>query len=276
MTDARMPERWLHDRRLQRLPDCHFKAFVNALMYAVSNRSDGVIEPGDVGLIPGFSESAIKAFVDAGLWAYRPPSGWVIVDYQSTQTSRSVLESAERNRESERLKKQRQRARKAAEARKAVGVADNCDSAVPGDSPRDDTRDLGDERPPDVSRGTPQDRKGQARTGKVVTKSPQPTDENDLEQTGSTDPGTGINADSSPLRLCLKCRRAPARRDGGLCDFCKAAVLAEAGAKQSASAPLAVDDSLCVDCERRPASGSGDYPSHCRPCRATKLAKGTA
>ena len=40
MTDARLPERWLNDRRLQRHSADHYRAFVNALLWSVANRTD--------------------------------------------------------------------------------------------------------------------------------------------------------------------------------------------------------------------------------------------
>jgi len=44
-TDARVPDRWLSDRRLQRLSDAHFRAFITSLVWSVSNRTKRVIEP---------------------------------------------------------------------------------------------------------------------------------------------------------------------------------------------------------------------------------------
>ena len=47
MTDARLPEPWLSDRRLSRLSDAHYRSYIQALLFSVSNRTDGVIEPDD-------------------------------------------------------------------------------------------------------------------------------------------------------------------------------------------------------------------------------------
>ncbi len=60
MTDARIPDRWLSDRRLQRLSDVHFRAFITSLVWSVSNRTNGVIEPEDLRLIPNFAAGAAK------------------------------------------------------------------------------------------------------------------------------------------------------------------------------------------------------------------------
>ena len=89
MTDARFPDRWLSDKRIQRLSDTHFRAFVTSLTWAASNRTDGVIEPEDIALIPNFAAGAPKKFVEVGLWASRIGAGrgWHIVDFPATQTT---------------------------------------------------------------------------------------------------------------------------------------------------------------------------------------------
>jgi hypothetical protein len=111
MTDARLPERWLNDRRLQRLTPEHYRSYVNALLWSVANRTDGRIEQEDLGLIPHWSANAAKAFVDAGL--FTPQSrGWLIADYAATQTSRDELATLDELRAREREKKARQRAKK--------------------------------------------------------------------------------------------------------------------------------------------------------------------
>jgi hypothetical protein len=145
MTDARLPERWLSDRRLLRLSDAHFRSFVMALVWSVSNRTDGCIDPEDLALIPTFAVEAPDAFVAAGLWT-RLDHGWRITEFIVTQTSKCDLEVLENNRRREREKKARQRAAKAAEngARHSDVPGDVTGGACPG---------------------TPQDRTGQARTG---------------------------------------------------------------------------------------------------------------
>ena len=140
MTDARFPERWLNDRRLLRLSDAAFRLFVISLTWSVSNRTDGVLDAGDLALIPGINPAAVGELVEAALWmAGGGPSPtaapWLIIEYAGTQTSRHELELLTSMRRREREKKRRQRAR------------------VPGDVPGD------------VSPGTAQDRTGQARPG---------------------------------------------------------------------------------------------------------------
>lgn len=143
MTDARFPDRWLSDKRLQRLSDGHFRAFITSLTWSVSNRTDGVIEPEDLGLIPNFAANSVQAFVKAGLW--QPlEKGWRITDYMTTQTSSEQLVAAEAARAKEREKKARQRA--------AKRTAASANAVVPGDVPGDNTG---------------QDRPGQARPGEA-------------------------------------------------------------------------------------------------------------
>lgn len=151
MTDARFPDRWLSDRRLQRLSDSHFRAFITSLAWSVSNRTDGVIEPEDLGLVPNFSAGAVKAFLDAGLWSVRD-KGWRIAEFKVTQTSRSELDALEAIRAREREKKARQRAA----ARGAA--ATSTDSVVPGTVPGTSPGDV----PPDC---TGKDRPGKDRPG---------------------------------------------------------------------------------------------------------------
>lgn len=132
MTDARLPERWLNDRRLQRLSAEHYRTFINALLWCVANRTDGRIERDDVGLIPHWSVSAAKAFVDAGLFTPRA-DGWLISDYAATQTARSELETLERVRQRERLKKAKQRAEAKSDKKKDVDSLGDETGDSPGD-----------------------------------------------------------------------------------------------------------------------------------------------
>lgn len=138
MTDARIPERWLNDRRLLRLSDPGFRLFVMSLMWSVSNRTDGMVYDDDLPLMPTVDAARAPELAKYGVWV-RERDFWVIADYAGTQTSAHDLEVLENARRREREKKRRQRARAAPD--------------VPGDSPE--------ARSP----GTAQDRTGQARTG---------------------------------------------------------------------------------------------------------------
>ena len=141
MTDARLPERWLNDSRLQRLSADHYRTFINALLWSVANRTDGRVEREDVGLIPHWSGNAAKAFVAAGLFTAQS-NGWLIADYAATQTTRSELETLERVRRREREKKAKQRAGKASEETAGAEAVPGDESpSVPGDVPGDSPRD---------------------------------------------------------------------------------------------------------------------------------------
>lgn len=135
MTDSRLPERYLMDRRLNRLSAEHFRAYVMATLWSVSNRTDGEVAAEDFPFIPHFSPAAMTALVAAGLWQPTVSGSWLIDDFANTQTSRHELEVLENARRRERNKKARQRAN-----RQTPGL--------PG------------EVPGDVSRGTPQERLG--------------------------------------------------------------------------------------------------------------------
>ena len=83
MTDARLPERWLADRRLGHLKDDEFRSFVQALLWSVGNRTEGRIEPEDLALIPGFALGAQDALVHSGLFtALSRGRGWQITDFE--------------------------------------------------------------------------------------------------------------------------------------------------------------------------------------------------
>lgn len=112
MTDARFPERWLTDKRIMRLSPEHFRAFITSLTWSVSNRTDGVIEPDDLALIPHFATGSAQALVDAGLWGARE-HGWRIWDYENTQTTRERLAQLEEARTKDRERQARHRAAKA-------------------------------------------------------------------------------------------------------------------------------------------------------------------
>jgi hypothetical protein len=111
MTDARLPDRWLSDRRFHRLKDNEYRSFIQSLIWSVSNRTNGVIEPEDLWSIPCFDPDAVKAFVDRKLWCPRKRGiGWKIADFQATQTSREELDRQDRARAKNRDRQARHRA----------------------------------------------------------------------------------------------------------------------------------------------------------------------
>ena len=117
MSSANLPDRWLGDRRFRRenLPDAAYRAYINALMYAVNNRTDGVIGPADLKYIPDFDRAAIKPLIEGGLWsALSKGLGWFIVDYPTTQSSKNLLESYDKRKAYDRDRKAKQAADKRA------------------------------------------------------------------------------------------------------------------------------------------------------------------
>ncbi|WP_284976082.1 hypothetical protein [Arthrobacter sp. efr-133-TYG-104] len=110
MTDARHPERWLNDKRIQRLSGDEYRAYSLSLMWAVSNRTDGLIEEIDLAAIPHIRQEHAKALVKAGLWC-KCEQGWMIIDFATTQTSKSEIEASERARRKEAERKAASRAR---------------------------------------------------------------------------------------------------------------------------------------------------------------------
>lgn len=150
MTDARYPERWLHDRRVTRLSDRAHRAYVVTLAYAVANRTDGMFTVEDLADLPRYVEQEVPALIEAGLWLpIEDGTGFRAVDYFDTQTSRAELEALDRGRLAAREKKARQRAT----AKVAPTDPEPASAAVPGDVPGDQTG---------------QARTGQARTGSTT------------------------------------------------------------------------------------------------------------
>jgi hypothetical protein len=109
VTDARFPERILTDRRILTLSPVNFRAYITSMTWAVSNRTEGIVLQGDLALIPHFPEEAAAVFVTHKLW--EPiDDGWLLIEYEATQTSKAQLESAENARRRDREKKRRKRA----------------------------------------------------------------------------------------------------------------------------------------------------------------------
>lgn len=115
MTDARYPERWLHDRRLRKLSDAGFRAFVNSLAWSVLNRTDGVIEPDDLMLIPDFDPGCEVELVKTGAWT-TGDGNWHIMEFADTQTSSTEHEALAALRKTKREAQARWRAKQAKRA----------------------------------------------------------------------------------------------------------------------------------------------------------------
>lgn len=95
---------------------------MQALTWSVTNRTEGVIEPGDLSDIADFDVESIRELTGGDLWEPRgPDDGWLIIDFQQTQTGRDLLESYDRKRAWDRRRK--------AKARKAKLAVHEDDSA---------------------------------------------------------------------------------------------------------------------------------------------------
>jgi len=136
MTDARFPERWILDRRFQRVAaEGRFWPYMVSLAWSASNRTDGLILPDDLAVIPFVSEGDAEAFVRNEVWNRRK-IGWLIVDYESTQTSADSLIACEEARAARREKDAaRKRAERAAERAKKLAETGQSAPDSPPDSP---------------------------------------------------------------------------------------------------------------------------------------------
>lgn len=111
MVDARVPERYLSDRRVLRTSDKAFRLLITGTVFAVSNRTDGVIAEDDISLMPKVRRAAADELVELGLW-HPIDGGWAIDSFLEQQTSKDALDRLERIRRTDREKKARQRAEK--------------------------------------------------------------------------------------------------------------------------------------------------------------------
>ena len=164
-----MPERYLNDRRIQRLSDGAFRAFVCATMWSVSNRTDGLLEEHDLPLIPGMSVEYVQDLIKADLLAL-VPEGYMLTEFSTTQTTKDQLVAAEEARIADRDRKRRERA---AKRDSTPLVQKDVQRTVPGTG-----------EPPTQDR-TGQARQGQARTGQASEPShlqSVPVLENDLQK----------------------------------------------------------------------------------------------
>lgn len=130
MTDARFPERYLSDRRVLKLQPDVFRGWVLTTAWSVSNRTDGHVATDDLPLLPFMPENGPAILVSLDLWQ-PADDGWLIADFEQTQTSRHDLEVLDNMRRAQREKKQRQRSSKVMGSTTAPSFSD-----VPGDSTR--------------------------------------------------------------------------------------------------------------------------------------------
>jgi hypothetical protein len=116
---------------------------MNALMWSVANRTEGVIEPGDLKDIRDFDRAQIKTLIAVELWESRGPnSGWLIIDFPTTQTGRDLLKKYEKEKALDRARKARARnAKIAEELAELAGERSSGGSSggkIPAESPRPD------------------------------------------------------------------------------------------------------------------------------------------
>lgn len=182
MSDSRYPERWLHDRRLTRLSDRGHRAFVTGMTWAVANRTDGVILAEDLADLPAYVSEKVDELVTAGLWsALAEGTGFLVVDYLDTQSSRAELEKLDAARVAAREKKALQRSHSKATPDPEPSPM------VPRDVPRDQrVKAPGEDVSRGTSRGTTQARPGQARPGSKTGAPATRTDERDWPDVAPT------------------------------------------------------------------------------------------
>lgn len=170
MTDARIPERYLNDRRILKLTDTERSSYFMAAVWSVSNRTDGAFDEGDLNLIPTFNRSAIPTLLAVGLWA-RTAEGYADTEFLRVNTSRDDLLVLDNMRRADRQKKARLNAHK--KGNHALCYAAVCEF-LPGDVPGESSRGA--------------DRTGEDRIGKDI-RVPHFTQEE------TVDPATGVVAD---------------------------------------------------------------------------------
>ena len=132
MTDARLPESLLMDRNVNTLPAEAWRSYTHSLMWSVSNRTDGIILTGELGMIPMFRAGDEIILEKAGLWT-RLDHVWKITRFELEQTTRQQLEASERGRLADRDRQRRHRQHDAgdhSECKKKY-----CDRAPTGDGP---------------------------------------------------------------------------------------------------------------------------------------------
>lgn len=163
MTDTRLPERLLTDRRIARLSASEFRSYVFALMWSVGNRTDGRLEPEDLSLIPMFTVGDESVLVRSDLWVALK-RGWKIKDFDKDQTSRKQLEASDRARQKDRERKALSRAKKREASGSSEGVHTDVHTDVRPDVHTDNSPDVHTDVLPDVRPDVQVDNIGQDRT----------------------------------------------------------------------------------------------------------------
>jgi hypothetical protein len=116
VTDARFPAYWLIDQRFDDLTPDELHLFTSALLWSVSNRTEGAVPERRLDRLPWRPDPRCAPRLEAlNLWR---PSGddWIILDFTKTQTTAKQLEAAEKARVIDRERKAVKRATDAASA----------------------------------------------------------------------------------------------------------------------------------------------------------------
>ena len=194
MTDARFPERWLTDRRVLHLSDSAFRGFVNGLAFSVSNRTEGVIEPEDLPLIPSWTPGSEKELAESELWVGLD-YGWQIDGFAITQTTRKQLVALDQERIKARDKKRIQREEAKRRREEKAGQ-----TTVP--------RDVSGDKGTGTTGGTFQARTGQDRTSSYPVP---PEVTNNVSSPSSSKAGVVTKSGTSPGAGAKSKRRSPTR-----------------------------------------------------------------
>lgn len=118
--DSRFPTYYLQDRRVLKASPTAFRLFVIGSAWSVSNMTDGLIPSDDFPLIPLAQPHDAEELVRLGLWS-EMGAGWLIADFQKTQTSAAQLEASAMNRRLADAERKRKKYWKDKEALDALG-----------------------------------------------------------------------------------------------------------------------------------------------------------
>ncbi|PTT20056.1 hypothetical protein DBR36_06530 [Microbacterium sp. HMWF026] len=192
MTDARLPERWLTDRRWLRLSVQARHDAIAWLLWCVSQRTDGVLDRGDLSLCPWrTSDESVHELLRAGIISDGGEGTVRFVEYAEAQTTARELERMAGMREHERIKKARSR------AKHAGMTADQIEAHYPFPKAPTSSRDTSPDSPGHVP-VRQQDRTGQARPG-LSYPTPYGGGEDSEERASEREPGSAT-AYGPPLR----------------------------------------------------------------------------
>ncbi|MDF9810167.1 hypothetical protein M2116_001128 [Aurantimicrobium minutum] len=112
MPDTRLPERWILNPVYRDLTDTDWRVYTWGLMFSNDQLTDGHITASALGLLhpEGLQPESYERLVKAGLWDQVPKGGYVSTNWNETQTTKEQFLA---QRESAKVRKQRQRSRQA-------------------------------------------------------------------------------------------------------------------------------------------------------------------